>query len=81
MISLAAAAVLVRDLTERHLDGAGAIAPAGRSRRAGPNASAPAGRSLQAPRTSRAAPAPSDRQGGCAPSHPGGPGHRVPRSA
>jgi hypothetical protein len=34
MINLAAAAVLVRDLTEQHLDGAGA--PAGRNRRAQP---------------------------------------------
>src|SRR5829696_2355714 len=67
MINLAAAAILVRDLTEQHLDGAGASAPAGRSR--------------QAPRTDRTAPAPSGRQPGPAPSQPSGPRRRVPRSA
>jgi hypothetical protein len=40
MINLAAAAVLVRDLTEQHLEGASA--PAGRNREAPPNGNAPA---------------------------------------
>jgi hypothetical protein len=67
MINLAAAAVLVRDLTEQHLDGASGNASRGRSR--------------QASRTSRTAPAPSGRQAGHEPSQPSGPRHRVPRSA
>ena len=36
MINLAAAAVLVRDLTEQHLDGASGGAPGGRNREAPP---------------------------------------------
>jgi hypothetical protein len=45
MIDLAAAAVLLRDLTEQRLDGADGSAPARRSRQAPSNASAPAGES------------------------------------
>jgi hypothetical protein len=67
MINLAAAAVLVRDLTEQHLDGASSSPPPGRSR------PAPAG--------SRVAPAPSRRQAAPAPSRPSCAPHRMPRSA
>jgi hypothetical protein len=75
MINLAAAAVLVRDLTEQHLAGASESGPGERSRQAG------AGRSRPAPRGSRIAPAPSARQAAHAPSHPSGARRRMPRSA
>jgi hypothetical protein len=44
MINLAAAAVLVRDLTEQHLDGASGSAPGRRSRKAPQPAPLPGGR-------------------------------------
>jgi hypothetical protein len=57
MTNLAAAAVLVRDLTEQHLEGANGGAPAGRSRQAPPNGSAPAGRPRRAPQANGDRPA------------------------
>jgi hypothetical protein len=56
MINLAAAAVLVRDLTEQHLDGSTGSAPAGRNRRVPPNGSARAEESRSAPSGPRAEP-------------------------
>ena len=73
MINLAAAAVLVRDLTEQRLEGTDGSAPAGRSRQAPPNRTAPAGRSRQAPQAHGDRPA----RGAT----PGGAPRRMPRSA
>ena len=87
MINLAAAAVLVRDLTEQHLEGTDGSAPAERNRQAPFNGSAPAGRSRQAP-PNRSAPAGRSRQtpqaNGDRPARgatPGGAPRRMPRSA
>jgi hypothetical protein len=55
MINLAAAAVLVRDLTEQHLEGADGSAPAGRTRKAPSSGGAPAAHGRQAPQAGRAA--------------------------
>jgi hypothetical protein len=68
MINVAAAAVLVRDLTEQHLDGASASASTGRSR--------------PSPRAGRTAPAAvRGRQPAGAHSRPTRPSRRLPRSA
>jgi hypothetical protein len=71
MINLAAAAVLVRDLTEQRLDGANGSALARRSRQAPPRASGLAGHDREA----------SGQRAACGPSRPGGARHRMPRSA
>jgi hypothetical protein len=80
MITLAAAAVLVRDLTEQHLDGATPSAPAGRSRQAPPNGNANARQPHAAPRAKQRA-VPSGQ--GAVPSLPRSSGacRRSPRSA
>ena len=78
MINLAAAAVLVRDLTEQHLAGASGRGPDGRDRPTPPNGGAPAGQSRHARQLGRTA---SHQRGTRGLSQPGRAGRQMPRSA